>query len=116
MAIVYASAPAIKPLVVKIFPKLLLSDLYARTRGTYGSNSGKGWSKGGETTGSSHASGNQSRSQSNPLQPIHVDQSLEMNSAPIGHAVSCVDTDVEDRLVKGPHSLDGSEKNLVASS
>ncbi|KAK3501984.1 hypothetical protein B0T13DRAFT_510491 [Neurospora crassa] len=35
IAIMCASAPALKPLVIKVFPKMLLSDLYAKTKGAY---------------------------------------------------------------------------------
>lgn len=122
--IVCASIPAIKPLVVKIFPKLLLSELYARSRGggggggagsyqnKYYANKGTTGTWNGSTSG---ASGNRSRAHSNP--PLHgrsgqkseiqVRQEFEMKTVPVGG---------EGAVEAGLHSRDGSEKNLVASS
>lgn len=70
-----ASVPAVKPLVVKIFPKLLLSDLYARTKGTYGSSDRRygGGSKREANRSTAVASGNRSCSQSNALRSIQVE-------------------------------------------
>ncbi|KAK5655645.1 hypothetical protein OQA88_5576 [Cercophora sp. LCS_1] len=115
-AIICASIPAIKPLVVKIFPTLLLSELYARTRGAaYYANKHGNKGTNGSTTG---ASGSRSRAHSNPLRSgggqkseIQVQQEFEMKRVPIGTAIGG-----EEDAKTGMHSRDGSEKNLVASS
>ncbi|KAK3402655.1 hypothetical protein B0T20DRAFT_4571 [Sordaria brevicollis] len=70
IAIMCASAPALKPLIIKVFPKMLLSDLYAKTKGAYyaskskfpgGSGSGKHGDGNKSAGGSSSESGNRSR-------------------------------------------------------
>ncbi|KAK1777589.1 hypothetical protein QBC45DRAFT_184035 [Copromyces sp. CBS 386.78] len=81
IAIMCASAPALKPLVIKVFPRMLLSDIYAKTKGAYyaskyklggggsGKHGGHGDGGGGKSVGGggggggsqSEQSGNRSR-------------------------------------------------------
>ena len=133
-AIICASVPAVKPLVVKFFPKLLLSEMYKRTN-YYANRSGN---KG--TNGSTSDSGNRSRiagpasvvrASPGPVvvtRPgeIKVHQSFEMTSAPASGVINRLDLDTSDdeksRVTGGglrhaqTPSRDGSEKNLFASS
>ena len=135
-AIVCASVPAVKPLVVKFFPKLLLSEMYKRTH-YYANRSGNK----NPTNGSTSDSGNRSRVapaagaiRSTTPGPaivtrpgeIKVHQSFEMTSAPVSGVLNRLDLDGSDdekgrtetavRHAPQPSSRDGSEKNLFASS
>ncbi|KAK0609585.1 hypothetical protein B0T17DRAFT_566464 [Bombardia bombarda] len=134
-AIICASIPALKPLVVKVFPKMLLSDLYARTKRTKGAAyyAARGGNSGTlskhennninskPSTGSGHLRSNHSiggggisRSQSTAVRTeIQVEQSFEMRSVPVS-SMGREDTMEDDR--DGKTSRDGSEKNLVVSS
>ena len=121
--------PAIKPLVVKIFPTMLLSDLYARTKGAayYARSAGRDGvvptPRGGEIAMRSAGQG------PSPMRPhiIQVEQSFEMRSVPAtsagvaGASVTATATvtaraDDADGEENPALSRDGSEKNLVASS
>jgi hypothetical protein len=127
-AIICASVPAVKPLVVKFFPKLLLSEMYKRTN-YYANRSGNK----NPTNGSTSDSGNRSRVAATPgpatvTRPseIKVHQSFEMTSAPASGVINRLDLDGSDdekghtetavRHAPQPSSRDGSEKNLFASS
>ncbi|KAK3498877.1 uncharacterized protein B0T23DRAFT_3424 [Neurospora hispaniola] len=113
IAIMCASAPALKPLVIKVFPKMLLSDLYAKTKGAYdaskrsklgggGGHGGKyghghGDGKSSEQSGkrthnrSAHSIGGSAmRSGSNHrCRPgeIQVEHEIEMKSVPISEVL-----------------------------
>ncbi len=134
--IICASIPAIKPLVVKFFPKMLLSELYARTRGYGNKSTGKGNTSGGSSTGNSGArsgnrtgvysgaghNNNNSALRSGNRKAIQVEQSFEMKSTPVGGigvaktTTTVRETSLEDVSITKEQSRDGSEKNLVASS
>ncbi|EAA29286.1 hypothetical protein GE21DRAFT_6923 [Neurospora crassa] len=68
IAIMCASAPALKPLVIKVFPKMLLSDLYAKTKGAYDASKryklggGHGGGKYGYGYGHGHGHGGDGKS------------------------------------------------------
>ncbi|KAK0728827.1 hypothetical protein B0T26DRAFT_638721 [Lasiosphaeria miniovina] len=123
VGIICASLPALKPLAAKLFPRLLLSGLYARTkeaapsggREAVGGSSGSG-SHGGRR--SDHTASEDAHS--GHRAEIRVSQSFEMTSAP---ATAVPDTtDLETGTVAaigtddGQTSRDGSERNLVSSS
>ncbi|KAK3377461.1 hypothetical protein B0H63DRAFT_477246 [Podospora didyma] len=126
VGIICASIPALKPLAVKLFPRMLLSNLYARTKGAAyyaGRSGGKGGNRSHSGTGGSrHMAGGSGqtsgmRSGNNrTTEVIQIKQSFEMTSVPAtavddaGRNVAAVD--IED----GKTSRDGSEKNLVGSS
>ncbi|KAK3686129.1 hypothetical protein B0T22DRAFT_538324 [Podospora appendiculata] len=121
VAIMCASVPALKPLVVKFFPKMLLSELYARTKGAaYYANHKAGTAGGGSNTGGSNAGSRQdhlrsgggrggSALRSANRAEIQVEQSFEMKSVPM------TAMDLDDGGGK-TSSRDGSEKNLVVAS
>ena len=96
VAIICASVPALKPLVVKMFPKMLLSDLYARSKRAY--------YPGAENIGTTSGTGNTRSQTQGTRTDIKVVQSIEMKSVPT--------TGYEE----GKTSRDGSEKNLVTST
>ncbi|KAK3360440.1 hypothetical protein B0T25DRAFT_130115 [Lasiosphaeria hispida] len=111
-AIICASIPAIKPLVVKAFPKMLLSSLYARTKGAaayYAStrSAGKEDTRVHESSSGSKAHGG-SALRSSTRTAIQVEQSFEMRSVPV--LVGGGEDEIKSL------SRDGSEKDLVASS
>lgn len=117
IAIMCASAPALKPLVIKVFPKMLLSDLYAKTKGAYYASkskfggSGKHGDSGNKSAGGSTSeSGNRSRTRTHTrsahsiggsvmrsgnhshgshIRPgeIQVEHEIEMKSVPISEVL-----------------------------
>lgn len=116
-----ASVPALKPMVARVFPKLLLSDIYSRTKRYYGHSGGSGnhggsrgrkdpRSGGGGTDAiSSKQQEDSGGSASASKAEIKVIQSFEMKSIPGGTSKDSASGDGKD-------SRDGSENGLVNSS
>jgi hypothetical protein len=119
IAIMCASVPAIKPLFVKLFPKILLTNLYARSRRGYGGikhSASRSTNRTRADTGESrHPVDVQSKlnninSQARPEIVVTVRQDIEMRSM---HAQ---DTDLEHGVTGGVNSRDGSDKGLVTTA
>ncbi|KAK3373147.1 hypothetical protein B0T24DRAFT_527497 [Lasiosphaeria ovina] len=123
VGIICASLPALKPVADKLFPRMLLSGLYARTKEA--ARSGGREAVGGFSGSGSHSGRRSKHVASKDAYSVHraeirVNQSFEMTSAP---ATAVPDTtNLDTRTVApigtddGQTSRDGSERNLVTSS
>jgi hypothetical protein len=116
--------PALKPMVVKVFPKMLLSDLYARSRKAYGSSGTGSASRPGTTSNvlankhhPSHPSRGGSRGGSKGgKSEIHVtvQQSFEMRSLPENDDEDTIPIQ-SNAVLTGKGSPHGSERQLVTA-
>ena len=121
VAIMCASVPALKPLVVRFFPRLLLSEIYARSRGGRYARRSKGVDGSSEGGGSGTrsttikgGSGGHGHLAKGSVQ-IRVEREFEMRSLAVGSLGGGgmeVGRGNEDFKV----SRDGSEKGLVGAS
>lgn len=95
VGIMCASVPALKALAVRVFPKFVLSNLYARSKTPYGGRYGR------QPSGTDASRGAESSTHDRKKSQITVQQSFEMNAMTVREA----------EVV----SQDGSEKDLVTS-
>jgi hypothetical protein len=135
VGIVCASVPALKALAAKVFPKILLSGIYSRSRfrnGRYvrqhseNDNEASGGGAGAQDGGSS-ASSSDPKSAKRPHQHITVQQSFEMNTFATTEQMPRVPEQLQMQMqmqqgqprTRGERqvvSQDGSEKMLIRNS
>ncbi|KAJ4412431.1 hypothetical protein N0V85_003703 [Neurospora sp. IMI 360204] len=135
IAIMCASAPALKPLAIKVFPKMLLSDLYAKTRGAYHASKSKfgGGSSGKHgADGKSHAVGGggstseQSGNRSHYVQRTHKrsahsiggsamrsgNHCLRPGEIQVEHEIEMKSVPISEALGEGHHGVHGHGSNM----
>ena len=100
MGIICASVPALKPLVTQVFPKIVLSDFYSRSKNSHGRYVQH--SSGIDNPGQGGSAATRSDVSASKRPGIIVQQTFEMNAMPAASAPE-------------PEALsnDGSENNLV---